>query len=295
MMSKNPSPLRYPGGKFKISNLIALLIKKSGDYCDTYVEPFAGGAGVALDLLMGGVVERIVINDSDRAIYSIWKAIICENEAFLDRLEKTKITLDEWRKQRDIYFSSSKYSLDYGFAAFFLNRTNHSGILGSGPIGGIEQDDWKLDVRFNKVELAKKIVAIGELREQISVFGRDVLSFMSNQLHKVGDRAFVYFDPPYYRKGKVLYKNFFDDKKHRELCEQIKANVSVPWVVSYDDVPEIVDIYRGVSKRSFTLNYSLANNGYGREVMFFKDMNLIPTRTELCSIGMDHQFYGASS
>ena len=290
MNYKNPSPLRYPGGKYKISKLIGLLIKKLGHECDTYVEPFAGGAGVALDLLLNGIVERIVINDSDRAIYSIWRAMTESNEEFLDKLTSIPVTIDEWQRQREIYFNSKKYSLEYGFAAFFLNRTNHSGILASGPIGGQKQEDWKLDVRFNKEDLTNKIMAIGELKKQIKVVGRDVKSFIGNQLKRIGDNAFVYFDPPYYRKGKVLYKNVFTDKLHRELHDAIINNVTAPWVVSYDDVPEIRFIYTGLPVKSFSLSYSLANNGKGREVMFFKSDSLVPTKEEISSLGMSRIF-----
>lgn len=290
MSSKNPSPLRYPGGKYKISKLIGLLIQKLDRECNTYVEPFAGGAGVALDLLLNGVVERIVINDSDRAIYSIWRAMTESNEAFLDKLLSVPVTIDEWQCQRQIYFNSKKYSLEYGFAAFFLNRTNHSGILASGPIGGQKQEEWKLDVRFNKEDLESKIRAIGELKQQIKVFGRDVKCFIRNQLPKIGDNAFVYFDPPYYRRGKVLYKNFFTDKLHKELHDSIVNNVIAPWVVSYDDVAEVRKIYSGLPVKSFSLSYSLANNGKGREVMFFKEDSLVPTREEILSLGLNRIF-----
>lgn len=292
MSSKNPSPLRYPGGKYKISKLIELLISKADVICDTYVEPFAGGAGVALELLQNGIVDRIVINDSDRAIYSIWKAMVESNAEFIDKMMGVRVDLNEWKKQREIYFSSTRYSLEYGFSAFFLNRTNHSGILASGPIGGMKQGDWKLDVRFNKEELAKKIKAIGELKAQINVFGRDVFSFLRNQLPKVGKNAFAYFDPPYYNRGKVLYQNFFTPEKHKELKNAISGSVAIPWIVSYDDVPEIREIYKEFPMRSFSLLYSLANNGKGREVMFFKSAELKPTRDELKRIGMDKMFGG---
>lgn len=289
-MGTNPSPLRYPGGKFKIHKLISLLIDKVDGGCDTYIEPFAGGAGVALELLLSGIVERIVINDSDRAIASIWKAMTAENDAFLDKMWHTDVTLEEWHKQRHIYLSSTKkYSLDYGFAAFFLNRTNHSGILSSGPIGGQEQETWKLDVRFNKEKLSQRIKAIGELQDQIKVYNRDVFSFVRNQLPKYDEHSFIYLDPPYFRRGEDLYKNFFNERKHRELKERIVNDINVPWVVSYDDVPEIREIYDGVPSKAFSLNYSLANNGSGKEIMFFSE-GLEPTSQELLSIGMGSMF-----
>lgn len=286
----NPSPLRYPGGKYKISKLIELLLNKAGDNCSTYVEPFAGGAGIAIDLLLRNVVTDIVINDSDPAIAAFWKAIVQENDAFIDKIDSTPVTLDEWRRQRDIYFGTKKYSLELGFATFFLNRTNHSGILASGPIGGQEQKSWKLDVRYNKEDLIKKVERIGQRNKQIHVFNRDVLSFITNQLKRYEKSAFVYFDPPYYRKGKVLYQNFFDDKKHRALCAKIKSSVKCPWIVSYDDVPEVCEIYKGLPQRHFSLSYSLANNGYGQEVMFFGRGSLLPTKDDIRNVKMEHLF-----
>ena len=116
-----------------------------------------------------------------------------------------------------------------------------------------------------------------------------MFSFVRNQLSRFEDNAFVYFDPPYYRRGQVLYKNFFNQKKHEELKEEIINDISIPWIVSYDNVPEIRKIYRGVPSREFSLNYSLANNGSGREIMFFSD-GLKPTMRELRSIGMEAMF-----
>lgn len=288
-MSSNPSPLRYPGGKYKISRLIELLINKAGDSSSIYIEPFAGGAGVALDLLRRNIVSEIVINDFDRAVSSFWKAVVQESDAFIDKIYSTPVTIEEWHRQREIYRSSTRYSFDYGFATFFLNRTNHSGILTAGPIGGQQQKGWKLDVRYNKADLIGKVDEIKRLRDRIHVFNRDVNSLIANQVRHYGSRAFAYFDPPYYKRGSVLYQNSFTDRLHKKLFCNICENVKSPWVVSYDDVLEIRKIYQGVSCRTFSLNYSLANNGSGREIMFFSE-GLKPTMMELRSIGMESRF-----
>ena len=293
MASANPSPLRYPGGKYKISKLVALLIGKLNVPCRTYVEPFAGGAGVALDLLFSNNVERIVINDSDRAIYSIWRALITENGQFLDKMMTTDVTLEEWHRQREIYYGNNRrYSLDFAFSAFFLNRTNHSGILSAGPIGGREQKDWKLDVRFVKDKLSRQIAQIGERKSDIKVYNRDVMTFIRSNLDRMEPEAFVYFDPPYYKKGRKLYKNFFTPELHRSLHDAIRNHVRQEWIVSYDDVNEIRDIYGDYPFRSFSLDYSLANNGRGREIMYFKTRGLMPTVRELASVGMQKAFEG---
>lgn len=289
MRQMNPSPLRYPGGKYKISRLVRLLMDKAGDERTIYIEPFAGGAGIAIDLLLKKAVQEIVINDSDRAIASFWRSIVNYSEAFIDRMYETPITIDEWGKQRRIYESAKRMSIDYGFATFFLNRTNHSGILSSGPIGGCAQNGWTLDARFNKEELSRKIRAIAEMRSKIHIYNRDVFSFIDRQLPQYSDRGFVYFDPPYYNKGSVLYKNFFTHKMHVDLCSKIKHEVACPWIVSYDAVDHIRQIYKGVPFREFSLSYSLANNGSGREIMFFSD-GLCLSDSEISRIDMAHQF-----
>ena len=284
----NPSPLRYPGGKFQLAKLITHLVEKAG--ATTYIEPFAGGAGVALDLLTNGVVDKVVINDSDRAIASIWKAMVFENEAFIRKVNETPVTIEEWSRQRKIYCKSSKYSLNYAFAAFFLNRANHSGILLSGPIGGMSQTgSWKIDARFNKDALIDRIKAVGDLGGRIKVYNRDVSAFITTYLPRYAQGGFVYFDPPYYRKGRVLYKNFFTHNRHVALCDEILNNVECPWVVSYDDVPEIRKIYAGIPCRSFSLNYSLANNGKGREIMYFSG-GLRPTDEEIATWDLSQKF-----
>ena len=289
-MTNNPSPLRYPGGKFKISKLIELLVRKSNAPCECYIEPFAGGAGVALQLLLDCVVRRIVINDSDRAISSIWKAATQETDVFVERINQVELSLSEWNRQREVFFRSTRYSFDYGFAAFYLNRTNHSGILSAGPIGGRAQRELTLEARFNRAGLADRIRTIGEHRDCIKVYNRDVFSFIRNQLPRQGRNSFVYFDPPYYRRGKVLYQNYFTRARHEALRTAILEIVQCPWIVTYDDVPEIRNIYRDVPCRTFNLNYSLANNGTGREVMFFSAVRQIPTEEDLASVRMDRNF-----
>ena len=280
---KATSPLRYPGGKQKLHPLVRLIIRKSGINGCTYVEPFAGGAGVALALLFEGTVDSIVINDFDRAIASFWKAVLAEPDRFADKILSVPLTVDEWRRQREIYETSTRHSFEYGFSAFFLNRTNHSGILKSGPIGGFGQDNrnYNMAARFNRNNLVIKIHAIKDRRQDIRCYNQDVRSFLRNQVPKFGGTAFIYFDPPYYNNGRRLYKNFFRDENHRLLADDIRAIVQVPWIVSYDNVPQIREIYRGLTARTFSLSYSLANNGTGQEVMFFRDVCLCPTDEEL--------------
>ena len=281
-MEMNYSPLRYPGGKSKIAPFVSLLIEKSNLGECTYVEPFAGGAGVALSLLFEGTVTDIVINDYDKAIYSMWKAIITETDAFINLVCNTPLTIDEWKKQKNIYTNENKkYSLALGFATFYLNRTNRSGILAAGPIGGYNQTgNYLIDARYNREALVDRIEKIAAHKAHIHLYNKDIESFIKNYLPKYQKKAFVYFDPPYYNKGKELYKNFFVHDDHKRISKLIKE-LNCFWMVTYDDVDEICELYKDYECKQFDLTYSVANSGKKSEIMFLSDKNLWPHDDEL--------------
>ncbi len=135
--SKHYSPLRYPGGKAGLSGYLSTLIKNNNIKDCTYVEPYAGGAGAALTLLFLEKVDCIIINDLDKAIYSFWKSILTHTDKFVDKIKNAKLTIAEWHRQREIYRNKKSNQLELGFAAFYLNITNRSGIIEGCPIGGI--------------------------------------------------------------------------------------------------------------------------------------------------------------
>lgn len=277
------SPLRYPGGKGKLAPFMETLIEKTGHVGGTYVEPFAGGAGIALELLEKKVVSQIVINDYDKGIYSFWKAILNETERFVEMIEEIPLTMDEWNKQRNIIISSgNRYSFELGFATFYMNRTNRSGIIKGGVIGGAEQSgSWKIDARFNKERLIQRIQKIAERKESIRVYNKDVVSLIQNYLPKYEKNAFVYFDPPYFEKGKQLYLNFFKYSDHVRIEKMVNDLVNCDWVITYDDVPEIADIYSEHILRRFDLNYSVAVKRKASEIIIFKESDMIPSEEDL--------------
>lgn len=277
------SPLRYPGGKGKLAPFMGLMINKMNIKNGTYIEPFAGGAGVALMLLMEGYVDDIVINDYDKAIYSVWRAIISESENLVDRILDTPVNIDEWKKQKEIYVEQNKkYSLDLAFATFFLNRTNRSGILKGGPIGGFEQTgNYGIDARYNAEKLVDRIRAIAKYKKHIKVYNKEIVSFIENVLPNYGQNSLTYFDPPYFNKGPELYKNFFDKKDHAKIAQLILNGVPGNWIITYDDTPEIIELYKQQCIRRYDLNYSAANTGKSSEVIVFNDNKFCPTNQEL--------------
>lgn len=278
----NYSPLRYPGGKSKLSKFIAQVIANLQMEKCTYIEPFAGGAGVALSLLLDGIVDNIVINDYDKSIYAFWRAIKQDTKTLIDKIQHTPITIEEWYRQKEIYINSHSYSAELAFATLFLNRTNRSGILNAGPIGGFKQDgEWKLDVRFNRDALISKIQLIYEHRKNIYVYNKDIISLLRNYIPRFEGQMFIYFDPPYYNKGQKLYKNFFSHEDHKRIHDVIVQEIKAPWIITYDDVSEIAEIYADYSMRKFDLIYSAANKGLASELMIFSNIDFCPSQEQI--------------
>lgn len=273
----NYTPLRYPGGKSKLSPHIKEIIVNNRKGKGVYVEPYAGGAGVALHLLLEDVVSKIYINDADIAIYSFWKTLIDHTDDLLHFIDNVIISMDTWYENKYILENSEQFSLkDIGFATFFLNRTNRSGILKGGVIGGKSQNgDYKLDARFNKNSLLKKIIKIAEHKNDIIVSNYDAAELLLNLKNKLNENDLVYLDPPYYVKGQGLYRNFYNHEDHLNIMN-ILSNSKFKWVVSYDNNDEIKKMYQGFHQKEYTLNYSANVKLKGREVIIYSnEMNIV--------------------
>lgn len=277
------SPLRYPGGKGRLAPFMKLLIQKTGHTGGVYIEPFAGGAGIAIDCLLNSIVSEIVINDLDKGIYSFWRSILNDTERFVNDIMTVPLNIDEWEKQRQIYLTNNQeYSYELGFATFYLNRTNRSGIITGGVIGGKEQSGkWTLDVRFNRDALAARVCDLAAYKSQIHIYNNDISIFLLYHIEKHAGNAMVYFDPPYYEKGRELYLNFFRHTDHVRIRSEIERLRNVDWVITYDDCPEILDLYSRHICRRIQWNYSAARKRTVNEVMIFQNAEMIPTEQEL--------------
>ncbi|MCH8473986.1 MAG: DNA adenine methylase [Opitutales bacterium] len=268
---KSLSPLRYPGGKASLVNVLAKLIIENKLAQGIYVEPFAGGAGAALGLLEQGHASRILINDADRRIFCLWKSIMARTEDLVDRIMNAELSLTEWNRQRDIYRQPGRRShLDIGFAAFYMNRCNRSGIMvNGGPIGGYEQKGkWKIDARFNRTVLVKKIREISTYGDRIIIANRDALDLIENLAdYCQGLQGLLYADPPYYVKGSQLYWRYYKDEDHRSLAQALRRQTDLAWVMTYDNVPEIREMYSDYKYMPFSLHYSASKPKKGQELM----------------------------
>jgi DNA adenine methylase len=275
---RNASPLRYPGGKWRLASFFERLIELNFTQPPTYIEPYAGGASLALSLLLSGKVAEIFLNDLDVAIHAFWFSVLEHTDSFIQLLEDTPITPEEWKRQKTIYAEGLKAgTLKLGFSTFFLNRTNHSGILNGGMIGGKAQTgNWKVDARFNRSELLSRIRKIASYRNLIHLSNQDAAQFVS--AHSRSKNKFMYLDPPYYRSGQRLYLNAYRPEDHIEVRNKV-LKFRCHWVVSYDDVREIRTLYKKQRLRHVNLLYTARAARQGKEVMFFSSDLKIPLRS----------------
>jgi DNA adenine methylase len=264
------SPLRYPGGKSKLTAYVLETRRLNKLEGGTYAEPFAGGAAIAFYLLINQHVKNIYINDLDESIYCFWHSVLNETDLFCSLIDSTNVSIEEWHKQRAVYLSKTSSMLERGFATFFLNRTNRSGIIKGGVVGGLSQTgNYKLDCRFNKERLKKLVQLIGAKRDNVTLTNLDAVDFIEKILPFLGDKTLINIDPPYYVKGKGLYSNFFEERDHYRLYEAV-TNIKQPWIVTYDDIPEIVDLYSKYNPLSFGLTYVAQVKRKGSEVIVLK-------------------------
>ncbi len=270
------SPLRYPGGKNKLSAFIAKICIDN-NVNGHYVEPYSGGASVALFLLIEGYVNKITINDKDRSIYAFWHSVLYQTNQFCERIEKVEVSIDEWKKQKSIQANKEKADLfDLGFSTFYLNRTNRSGIINGGVMGGIEQKgNYLMDCRFNKADLIHRIKQIAKHKKSIRLYRQDAIELIDKiQSESENENVIFYFDPPYYLKASTLYMNHYVDKNHKKVSDKIKSIKNIKWIVSYDNVPEIQELYSDCQKKEFSFKHTAYESRLGKEILFFsKNIN----------------------
>lgn len=268
---KHYSPLRYPGGKNKLSAFLAKLCIDN-NINGHYVEPYSGGASVALFLLLEGYVTKITINDKDRSIYAFWYSVLNKTKQLCELIDNTEVTIEEWKKQKEIQRNKNKADLlELGFSTFFLNRTNRSGIINAGVIGGIEQNgNYLMDCRFNKEDLINRINIIAKKKKSIRLYKKDAVKLIEKiQKEAIDDNVIFYFDPPYYLKASSLYMDHYQEYDHKEVSDKIKSIRKIRWIVSYDNVPEINSLYLGISKKEYSFKHTVYNSRDGQEVLFF--------------------------
>ena len=275
------SPLRYPGGKRALAGTIAETMTANGLVGAQYFEPFAGGGAVGLHLLGRGIASEIHLNDIDPSIHCFWQAITQETEQFAQWVMTVPINLTEWKHQQEIYRRADlDKPFELGFAAFYLNRCNHSGIIsGSTPIGGYAQrGKWTMDIRFYRETLARRVRNIGEARDHIHIYNMDAIEFIQSGMPPGSEPTFLYLDPPYQSNGSRLYARYYESDNHRQLAVYLARRPDLCWAMSYDDTPRIRELYPERSVSNIYLGYSLHRKRMSRELLIFSLSTTDPRR-----------------
>jgi DNA adenine methylase len=284
-LTRYKTPLRYPGGKQKLAPFVAEVMIENNLQGGHYVEPYAGGAGVAIELLLNGIASHIHLNDSCSAVYSFWKSAINETEEFCRRISRASLNVREWRKQQEILRNREQYSeLEVGFSTFYLNRVNRSGILSGGLIGGIAQaGEWLMDARFSRTELIRRIENIVRYKKYIHLRNWDAERFITTYLPKLPNESLVYCDPPYFEKADRLYLNHYQPEDHQRIAKIIQK-IKLPWIVSYDAAPSILKYYSRRRGFIYGLQYNAQKAYIGTEAFFFSDRLKINSRSVVKSV-----------
>lgn len=271
------SPLRYPGGKRKLAGFVALVVRANRLLDGDYAEVYAGGGAVALSLLYGEYVRRIHINDLDRGIHALWLSARDSTAALCRLIRAAPVTMNEWERQRAVQAQPDPDPLELALSTFYLNRTNRSGIITGGVIGGRRQDGvWKIDARFDKEKLIQRIERIGRNRSRISIYRRDGAEYLRDVVPALPDRTLLYLDPPYYVKGQQeLYANYYNSEDHAEIAGLLPG-LSQPWLVSYDNIGEVRELYTAYQRLEYGISYSANKRYRGREVAFFSPGLTVP-------------------
>lgn len=276
-MPVTDSPLRYPGGKTQLAPFVVDLLKTNQLLGGVYAEPFAGGAGLAWRLLLAGRVTEVWLNDIDRAVHALWESVLNHTEALCDRIETAPICMDEWHRQQRVLDAPKAQPLDRGFAALFLNRTNRSGIIAGGVIGGKGQEGkYKIDCRFNRTGLMAKIRRIALYKDVVRLTRLDAADCIRQWAKALPKRALMNIDPPYYVQGRELYTNFYGPDDHATLAKIIRR-LECPWMLTYDDAPEIEKLYAGLPMHRKSLMYSAQVKRRANELLVLAPHLKVPT------------------
>lgn len=265
------NPLRYPGAKSKLYDYLKNLIENEHLENYTFIEPYGGSAALTFLLLQNNIIQNAKINERDPLIYSFWYSVLHRTNELIQRIQAEPITIDNWHfysKFKNADFCKNQDVVDIGFAGLFLNRTSFSGILKGGPLGGHGQTSaYSIDCRFNKSSIIESIRYYSSFANNIELHNMDAIEFMKQETrYRRNLQVFMYIDPPYYEKGKSLYRYYYSDFDHQSLANFIR-NKTFPWLISYDAAPYIEKLYKKSNKVALYLDYSAKTSKKGAELL----------------------------
>lgn len=280
------SPLRYPGGKRRLVPYLAAALAENNLRPDLFVEPYAGGASVSLELLHLDFVERAVISDLDPMVNAFWETVVTDIDWLCEQVESVPLSLSEWERMKKTRFRCRR---SLALACLYLNRTSFNGALhnSAGPIGGKAQtSEYDIGCRFPRARLVSRLRACADLADRIDVVPAQDAMFTVREARERARReessVFFYLDPPFWAKSSSLYRRSFTELAHERLADQLHW-LQDHFLLSYDPAPEIVDLYTGHTAGTVAeieLLYSGSSRSAGTE-MVISNLPKLPAETKL--------------
>lgn len=259
MKTKFLNPLRYPGSKSAFIDDFSELVRSNNLSGLEIVEPYAGSASISLGLLFKGLVSSATLVERDPLVYSFWYCVFNRTTELVQAIKDLDVSLDTWHKltkYRDLDGVDGEDVLALGVAGLFFNRTNFSGVLHAGPIGGQSQGSaYAVDCRFNKADLIKRIETVSSLADRISVHFGDAIQTLEKANGEDNENRFFYVDPPYYKQGRKLYRYHYSLSQHKDLANAL-SQANFRWILSYDNHPVIEHFYSDFIQISTGFRYS---------------------------------------
>jgi DNA adenine methylase len=254
-----------------LAEFVGYTIERNNSSPTVYIEPFAGGAGVGLYLLFHEYVDRIILNDLDPGIAAFWRAVFQYPEELIELIRSTEITVEVWAEQRQVYQDLPADDVKLGFATFFLNRTNRSGILTARPIGGLQQTGkWGIEARFNREDLADRVARLSRYSNRVEVRSVNATDLLADDtLVNISPNVFIYADPPYLSKSGDLYLSNLTWEDHVDIAEKLAFRHD-SWLVTYDHDERVLSgLYPGFRCAEYSLSHSAFRQHFGREYLIF--------------------------
>jgi DNA adenine methylase len=260
--------MRYPGGKAKIKKIILSHLKERYNPSLSYIEPFFGGGSIGLNFLKEIKPRHIWINDADYGLWCLWMSVINKPEIMKKKVMEFTPSVDAFYEFRDTLLAPKPILClwddicEYGFKKLALHQISYSGLgtKSGGPLGGKEQKSkYKINSRWSAANICKKINRIFDLFSGIDL---DCTNTDFEHLLNSED-ALIFLDPPYYEVGNSLYQCGFTIEDHVRLSN-ILMKTSNRWVLTYDDHPEIRNLYSWAKIEEISMTYTIVTKNGSR-------------------------------
>lgn len=276
-LPRDVTPLRYPGGKGVLKYFLANSVLNNNLKGGVIVEPFCGGSGATIPLLKSGIIEELWMNDASPLISSFWESLFFNTNELVKLIKETPVCMKTWNACKEVVDSPYKHdTLKLGFSSFFLNRTNRSGLLMGGPIGGKNQSGpYLMQCRFNKEKLISRVLSVASLRDKVKIDNIDGVDFLKKTESMV-DSSLVFIDPPYVKQGYNIYRKYsFKKHDHVRLSEYIQRS-KWKWIITYDDHQLVKDLYSGDAVQSMRIDYFSKKEKSNNEIIFAAQSCILP-------------------